>query len=62
MEILSVNLSVIISSPVIGQAEIVKEETKELFEHDESLQTFTKGSKQPDEDATDGTLVFWLNK
>ena len=42
MEILSVNLSVIISSPVIGQTEIVKEETKELFEHDERWQTIPR--------------------
>ena len=39
------------------QTEVVKEETKELFEHDE-------GFKAPDEDATDETYVWneWVFK
>ena len=34
----------------------------ELFEYDETWQTITKGLKQPNEDATDNIIAFWLNK
>ena len=39
--------------PRLRQTEVVKDET---------WQTITEGSKQPNEDATDDILAFWLNK